>query len=119
MLHRLYRAILLHYTTNVNHRPHAIPSLLAAAFLLLATLNLPYGYYTFLRIVVTTAAVYVAYCGYKWGRCWALWTFAVLAVLFNPLIPVHLTKAIWLPVDLATAAIFVLAAIVVNASSGS
>ena len=103
----------------MQQRPHAIPSLLAAAFLLLATLDLPYGYYTFLRIAVTGVALYVAYSGYKWGKTWALWTFVTVAMLFNPLIPVHLTKDVWFPIDLVTAAAFVLAAVVVSAPSES
>lgn len=96
---------------GLKRRPHAIPSLLAAALLLLATLDLPYGYYTFLRIVVCGVAVYVAYCGHKWGKPWATWMFGLMAVLFNPLIPVHLTKATWLPIDVVAAGAFVGAAL--------
>jgi len=91
----------------MENRPHAIPSLLAAAFLLLATLDLPYGYFTFLRIVVCGVSVFVAYCGYRWGKTWAAVVFGLVAVLFNPLIPVHLTKDVWFPIDLAVAASFV------------
>jgi len=99
-------------STFSARRPHAIRALLATAFLLLATLNLPYGYYTFLRIVVCGVSVYVAYQGYQWGQQWAMWVFGLVAVLFNPLVPVHLTKEIWLPIDLAVAVALVGAATV-------
>jgi len=95
---------------GLARRPHAIPSLLAAAFLLLATLDLPYGYYTFLRIVVCGVSVYVAYCSHKWGKLWAAWVFGLVAILFNPLLPVHLTKDVWMPIDASTALLFVVTA---------
>jgi len=95
-------------------RPHAIPSLLAAAFLLLAALDLPYGYYTLLRVVVCGVSVYVAYCGCKWSKPWATWVLGLVAVLFNPLILVHLPKEVWRAIDLATASIFVAAAAVLK-----
>ena len=95
-------------------RPHAIPSLLAAALLLLATLELPYGYFTFLRIAVCGVSMYVAYCGHRWGKPWAMWLFGLVAVLFNPVIPVHLSQEVWFPIDLGVAGLFVLGAVVLK-----
>jgi len=95
-------------------RPHAVPAAIAAALLLVAVLELPYGFYTFLRLGVTAAAVYVAYSAYEWGKTWALWSFAVVALLFNPLVPVHLSKSAWMPIDLATSACFFVSAVVLK-----
>lgn len=104
---------------RMTWRSHAVPSLLAAAFLLLATLDLPYGYYTFLRIVVCGVSLHVAYSGHQWGHVWAAWLFTLTAVLFNPLIPIHLDQQTWLPIDLIVAAAFVGAAISVRRPNDS
>jgi len=93
--------------------------LLAAAFLLLATLDLPYGYYTFMRIVVCGISVYVAYQGYQWGQPWATWVFGLVAVLFNPLIPIHLSREIWLPIDLMVAGLCIVAAIALKSTDNA
>ena len=37
---------------------------------------------------------------------WAI-TMAGIALLFNPLIPVHLTRDIWIPIDLSTALLLI------------
>ena len=35
------------------------------------------------------------------------WLFGVIGVAYNPLLPIHLTRAIWMPVDLMTAGVLV------------
>jgi len=69
-----------------------------AILLFLAFLELPYGYYTFLRLVVTGMALYAAFGLLEKGSI-NFWVMLAIAALFNPLIPVHLTKEIWLPID--------------------
>lgn len=71
-----------------------------------ALLPIPvYGFYTVLRIVVTIGAVVGALMLKAKSR--DLWIyFAGLAVLFNPIIPVHLTKEIWAIIDLVAAGSF-------------
>ena len=69
-----------------------------AILLFLAFLELPYGYYTFLRLVVTGMALYAAFWLLEKGSI-NFWVMLAIAALFNPLIPVHLTKEIWLPID--------------------
>ena len=91
----------------LNNRPHLIPSLIAAAMLLLALADLPYGYYQLLRFVVCGAGAYVAYTAYTWQKMWAVWLFAFVVVLFNPFIPIHLSKELWQPIDFVCAILFV------------
>ncbi|AKD54860.1 DUF6804 family protein [Spirosoma radiotolerans] len=83
--------------------------LLTAAVLLflatLATLSLPYGFYTFLRIVVCGLAFYVAI--QTRDSIVALISLLVVAILFNPLVPIHLPQPTWRIIDLATAAAFI------------
>ena len=81
--------------------------LAAALVLIVAAFPLPYGYYTFARIVTCLACALLAYSAYRTTPPAVLWTgaFALLAVLFNPVIPIHLTKKIWMLLDLGAAAV--------------
>jgi hypothetical protein len=89
-------------------RPHLIPAVIAAVLLVVALGNWPYGYYQLLRLVVCGAGAYVAWVSYHSKYPWAVWLFGIVAILFNPLAPIHLSRAIWQPVDLACAVLFLL-----------
>lgn len=82
--------------------------LLPAALLLIAVMPLPYGYYTFLRLVVTAAAAFVVWIEYSRAQGLTFWAvlFALLGLLFNPLIPVHLSREVWAWLDVAAAGTF-------------
>jgi putative Ca2+/H+ antiporter (TMEM165/GDT1 family) len=71
---------------------------------LIAIADLPYGYYTLMRLVVCATAVFVVVMAAKSRQMWAVWLFAIIGLLFNPLVPVHLTKGIWQPLDFLAAA---------------
>ena len=88
-------------------RPHLVPSLIAAGFCLGAMGRWPYGYYILLRWVVCAAAVFVVVLAVLYKKHRAAWPFGVVAVAFNPLIPIHLTREIWRVVDVAVAAAFI------------
>lgn len=89
---------------------HSAFWLLPAAMLVIATLPLPYGYYNLLRLAVCLCSIALSISQFREkGRVsGALIVFAFLAMLFNPIWPVHLDRAVWLPVDLISAAIFFL-----------
>ncbi len=87
-------------------RPHMIPSLVAALMLLGGLARWPYGYYQLLRFVVCGVSVYVIYMAYNWQRKWAIWLFGFIAFLFNPIIPIHLSREIWQPIDAGCALLF-------------
>jgi len=76
--------------------------------LLLAIAPLPYGYYTFLRLVVMLGAAAIAWQAYqqKQSANAEAISFGLLALLFNPIIPVHLTRELWMFIDLGAAALF-------------
>lgn len=71
-----------------------------SAMLLLAVAPLPYGYYTFMRIVVCGCAGFMAYRGFAGGdkNPWSF-VFAFIAIIFNPVATIHMTKEIWMVVD--------------------
>lgn len=81
--------------------------LICTGFLLLALVNLPIGYYTLLRIVVTIGAGAVVITEFENGINFWVIVFGLIAILFNPLIPVYLgDKEAWMPIDLIAAILF-------------
>lgn len=87
---------------------HPVVWLLPAVALLVALAPMPYGYYMLLRLVVTAAAGYLAYQEWVAARTISPWLVAlvVLMLLFNPIIPVHLTRGAWAPIDIAASITF-------------
>ena len=85
--------------------------LIPAAMLILAMADMPSGYYVFMRIVVCIACVLIAYGSYKREDSLngSAILFALMAILFNPIIPVYLyDREIWMPIDIIGAIIFVI-----------
>ena len=85
--------------------------LIPAAMLLLALADMPSGYYVFMRIVVCFACAVVAYSSYKRDDSLngSAIVFGLMAILFNPVIPVYLyDREIWMPIDIIGAIIFVI-----------
>ena len=83
--------------------------LLVAALMLCRAVipTLPYGFYTLLRLVVCGVAAYAAFkLKSNPSLSGNFIPLIITAVLFNPLIPVHLTRLIWLVIDLAGAVYF-------------
>ena len=87
-------------------RPHAIPAVAAAVLLLVALGHHPYGFYTFLRWAVTVAAIVVASTAWKSAFPWAAWPFVGIAILFNPIAPIYMTRHSWRPIDIICAIAF-------------
>jgi len=83
--------------------------LICAAFLLLALIDLPIGYYTFLRIIVTIGAIAIIVKEFENGFNFWVVAFGIIAILFNPLIPVYLNdKDAWMPIDVIAAVLFII-----------
>ena len=101
-------------TQVLNKRPYLIPTMIAAIMLLLALAPWPYGYYQVLRLVVCGVAVYVAFMGYTWQKMWAMWLFGFIAVLFNPLLPIHLSRQIWQAIDVVCGILFMVIAVILK-----
>jgi hypothetical protein len=80
-----------------------------AILLVIAVARLPYGYYTVTRIVTCGAAGLVALAGFMEGPRVPVWpvVMAIIAVLFNPLLPIHLARSTWFYFDLGAATVFV------------
>lgn len=82
--------------------------LVPTILLIVSLAPLPYGYYQFLRLAVSISAGVIVYSNFNEGR--PLWTcmFGIICILFNPIFPIHLSRELWIPIDIATAAIFIL-----------
>jgi hypothetical protein len=76
-----------------------------AALLLVALLPLPYGFYTLLRLVVSGCAAALAVIAFRRVDSTAL-LYGAIAILFNPIIPVHLDRSTWTVLDVMAAAWF-------------
>ena len=89
--------------------------LIPAALLLLALVDMPSGYYVLMRIVVCIASAIVAYGSYKRGDSLngSAILFGLMAILFNPIIPVYLyDREIWMPIDIIGSIVFVVKGLV-------
>lgn len=83
--------------------------LICGILLFLGVAHLPIGYYTLLRIVVTIGAVAVVVTEFENGVNFWVIGFGLVAIIFNPLIPVYFNnKSAWVPIDLISGIIFVI-----------
>ena len=66
--------------------------------------KMPYGYYTFTRIIVCGFGAFIAVIGWdnSSNRIWSV-LFGMLAVLFNPIVPIYLNRATWAYFDVGGA----------------
>ncbi|MBI3312418.1 MAG: hypothetical protein HYZ88_02715 [Candidatus Omnitrophica bacterium] len=88
------------------------PSLIASALLIIPLLDdQPYSYYTLLRIVVCGVAALIALTMYraKQDNPW-IWVVGFIALLYNPVIPIHLDPDIRRIAYIASAVILPLTA---------
>src|SRR5436853_537365 len=66
---------------------------------------------------VCAAAVAFAAYGFTTERVWAGLLFGALALLFNPVVPMHLARKTWQPIDAAAAVAFVAGAVLLKTVS--
>jgi len=75
----------------------------------------PYGYYILLRWVCCAAFTYLALKAHAQGKDGWVWVLGVMAVIYNPIIRIHLTREIWSVINIATLIPTVLSIYVVRA----
>ena len=74
-----------------------------AALLLLCLFDMPYGYYVLVRFIATAAFCFLAFEEYKQGNTDRMILFIILAILFQPILKIHLGRVIWNIVDIVVA----------------
>jgi len=62
----------------------------------------PYGYYTLLRWVICGIFAFLALRAHDEGKKEWVWLLGITAGVYNPLIPLHLGREIWLLANLVT-----------------
>jgi hypothetical protein len=77
--------------------------------LVVAVFRMPYGYYSFLRITICAAAALMAAVSLleqtRFDTAW-MTLFVLIAILFNPILPIRLHRSIWFYLDLTSATLF-------------
>ena len=87
---------------------YKVAAIIAAIMLLLALASWPYGYYQFMRIVVCGTAGYGAYLALQADQHPWLWILGAVAILFNPIVPIHLDRSVWRILDTVSAVVLVM-----------
>lgn len=94
----------------------AIPEAAGVAVLVIALMidsrNTDQGYYDFLRLAVTSVAIYLAVRAYRLKQTAWLWALAGVALLYNPVFSVHLDRDDWWPLNAGAAIAFAIYAYV-------
>lgn len=91
----------------MRNRVIVLINVIAAIISVIGCLHLPIGYYTFLRIVIFVVAVVSQLARLKEECVYGVIINGLVAILFNPIIPVYLhNKTVWIIIDIAVAAWF-------------
>jgi uncharacterized membrane protein YhaH (DUF805 family) len=87
--------------------PMAIAVVLSTIFVMLGLAKLPYSFFMLLRVILCiNAAIGVKRAREARDNNW-VWVYGILAVLYNPVLPVHLgDKGAWVVLNIATVIIF-------------
>jgi len=87
-----------------NHKRGPFVPQIIAIIMLLWALNPdnPYGYYVLLRIVLCAICAFLAFCALEIENNKWVWILGVMAVIYNPIIRIHMTREIWSVVNIAT-----------------
>jgi hypothetical protein len=70
----------------------------------------PYAYYQILRWLTCSTAIMIAVFAYRWGNRWVPWVFGAMAILFNPIAPIHFERERWEGIDFLASIVFAIAA---------
>lgn len=99
---------------RADAQPRAIwpACLLFSALLLVGSLDLPYGYYVFLRWAIFLGVGGLSAVLFSFHHLALGALAAPIAVLFNPILSVYLEKETWRVIDFVCASVLVVAAVV-------
>ena len=85
------------FGATVNRWTNALIHFIPAGMLIAAVGRWPYGYYMLLRIFVAAAALLLAGLIYQRMKSFTSWfaLFLIVVIVFNPIVPLHLTRGVW------------------------
>lgn len=90
---------------------------ICAAMLFLGAAPLPYGYYTLLRLVACGVFAFAAFVAYDRKSKALPWVYGFMALVFNPIIKIHLPKEMWVVVDIVAGILLLATAKAVRANA--
>ena len=94
---------------KIQFRYKNILAIISAIALLLAIPAIwPYAYYQLLRWLIAGSAIFIAYLAYNLNKQGWIWLMVAIAILFNPISPIHLDKETWMIIDVVVAIIFII-----------
>ena len=85
------------------------PIYIASVMLIIGAASLPYGYYRLLRLAATIAFAWAAIISHKREQRFLPWAFWLLALTFNPIVPIHFGKNLWRFIDIGAGLFLLLA----------
>jgi hypothetical protein len=81
-----------------------------SAMLFLSIASMPYGYYTLLRIVVCTTFIFASIISYYRNYKNLTLLYALISIIFNPIIKIHFDKEVWIFIDVIASIILIVTA---------
>ena len=90
---------------GIRARPALWHAAVVAGANVIALAELPYGYYQLLRILVTAYAVWVAWQAAANDRKAIAYLFGAIAVLYNPILKIHMERDVHAIFNVITAAL--------------
>ncbi|MCK4252342.1 hypothetical protein KAX97_12910 [candidate division WOR-3 bacterium] len=84
-----------------------IARIMASVLLIWALSKHSNDYYTLLRFVVCGATAYGTFLAVRFKQISWVWIFGIVAVLFNPIFPIHLERSTWVIIDVSVALILI------------
>jgi outer membrane protein assembly factor BamB len=91
---------------NIKRIIKILPLVFAALMLFVGIGSWPYRYYTALRIAVSSVSIYAVFLAYYRQKQLLLPPFIVIAVLFNPVFPISLSRVLWIVIDVICGVFF-------------
>jgi hypothetical protein len=89
--------------------PLIVLSVASALMLFFAAYDVrPYAFYQIIRWLVCSTSILLAVNAYRWDNKWAPWLFAVTAILFNPIAPIHFARETWAIIDRIAAVVMLI-----------
>ena len=86
----------------MNKKTLIILNIVVILMLLWAIADNPYVYYQILKWVVTGVLAYSVYYYFEWEvKVWG-WVLAILALLYNPIVPFFFERETWIVIDVIT-----------------
>ncbi|OGC51263.1 hypothetical protein A2982_04165 [candidate division WWE3 bacterium RIFCSPLOWO2_01_FULL_39_13] len=80
---------------------------ISSVLLIFAFLDLPYFYYQISRIVVSGTSFFLSYNFYLKKKAIGAVVMFLLAIIFNPIIPIYMNKDTWIIFDILAVIILV------------